>query len=57
MSSWQKNFVAIGINSYLYESDKFETIIANTQIVPLNESSVRRMILAGINSENKKERI
>lgn len=52
MSSWQKKFGAIGINSYLYESDKFETIIANTQIVPLNESSVRRMILAGINSEN-----
>ena len=52
MSSWQKKFGAIGINSYNYESDEFETIIANSQNTILRENSVRRMILSGINSEN-----
>lgn len=52
MSSWQKKFGAIGINSYMYESNEFETIIPNTQNVLLSESSVRRMLLEGINSEN-----
>lgn len=52
MSSWQKKFGAIGINNYKYSSTEFETIIPNTQNVILNESSVRRMILSGTNSEN-----
>lgn len=52
MSSWQKKFGAIGINAYSYESSEFETIIPNTQNIILKESSVRRMILAGINSAN-----
>lgn len=52
MSSWKKKFGAIGINIYPYENSKFETIIPNTKNSILNESSVRRMILSGINSEN-----
>lgn len=57
MSSWQKKFGAIGINSYMFESSEYETIIANTQKNILNESSVRRMILSIINSENIVESI
>ena len=52
MSSWQKKFGAIGINNYMYSSSEFETIIPNTQNILLSESSVRRMILSGINTEN-----
>ena len=52
MSSWQKKFGAIGNNSYMYEGAEFETIVPNTQNEVLKESSVRRMILAGINSAN-----
>lgn len=52
MSTWQKKFGAIGINSYMYESDEYETIIANYENILLKENSVRRMILTGINSEN-----
>jgi len=57
MSSWQKKFGAIGNNAYSYESSEFETIIPNTQNIMLKESSVRRMILAGINSANIVETI
>lgn len=52
MSSWQKKFGAIGNNNYMYEGAEFETIIPNTNNEILKESSVRRMILAGINSAN-----
>ncbi|MBO5142542.1 MAG: peptide ABC transporter substrate-binding protein [Clostridia bacterium] len=52
MSSWQKKFGAIGINDYKYESSEFETIIANNQDTVLSESSVRKMLLTGINCEN-----
>ena len=52
MSSWQKKFGAIGINNYMYPSSEFETIIPNIQNTLLSESSVRRMILSGINTEN-----
>ena len=52
MSSWQKKFGAIGINSYMYESSEYETIIANTNDSVLSDSSVRRAILTVINSEN-----
>ena len=52
MSSWQKKFGAIGINSYMYESNEYETLIANTEDIVLSEKSVRRMVLTGINAEN-----
>lgn len=52
MSSWQKKFGAIGINSYKYESNAYETIVANCNDIVLKENSVRRMILTGINAEN-----
>lgn len=52
MTSWQKKFGAVGINTYSYESAEFETIIPNTQNVVLKENSVRRMILSGINAAN-----
>lgn len=52
MTSWQKKFGVVGINTYSYESAEFETIIPNTQNVLLKENSVRRMILAGINAAN-----
>lgn len=57
MSSWQKKFGAIGVNNYSYESTEFDTIIPNTQNIVLKESSVRRTILTGINSENIVETI
>lgn len=52
MYSWKKKFGVIGINSYNYESAKFETLIPNTQDVGLSESSVRRALLYAINRNN-----
>ena len=52
MSSWQKKFGVIGINSYIYENSKFETLIPNSQKPALSESSVRRAILHAINRNN-----
>lgn len=52
MPDWQKKFGAIGLNIYMYENIEFDTIIPNTQNEILSESSVRRMILSAINSDN-----
>lgn len=52
MTSWQKKFGAIGMNNYSYESSEFETVIPNAENILLQDKSVRRMILAGINAEN-----
>lgn len=52
MSSWKKKFGVIGINSYKYESAKFETLIPNCEKTALSESSVRRAILYAINRNN-----
>lgn len=52
MSSWQKKFGAIGVNAYSYESAEFEMMIPNTENKILQESSVRRMLLSAINTEN-----
>ena len=52
MDSWRKKFGVIGINSYSYESDKYEMIIPNCNKIVLRDSAVRRAILYAINREN-----
>ncbi len=52
MSSWEKKFGIIGLNSYRYENEEFETLIPNCQNNILQESSVRRAILYAINRDH-----
>lgn len=52
MTSWEKKFGVIGINSYRYENEKFDTLIPNCERTILKDSSVRRAILYSINREN-----
>ena len=52
MTTWQKKFGAIGINSYLYDSSEYELLIVNTTDKVLTENSVRRALLSAINAEN-----
>ena len=50
MVDFQNGITAVYMkNSNIYEGAEFETIIPNTKNEILKESSVRRMILAGIN--------
>ncbi len=52
MSSWEKKFGVIGINSYRYENKEFDVIIPNCEKTILSDNSVRRAILYSINREN-----
>jgi peptide/nickel transport system substrate-binding protein len=51
MIDWNKKFGTIGINTYKFETEEFETLIPNTNKTILLDSSVRRAILYAINRE------
>jgi peptide/nickel transport system substrate-binding protein len=51
MNDWNKKFGTIGINTYKYETEEFETLIPNTNKTILSDSSVRKAILYAINRE------
>lgn len=52
MHNWKEKFGFIGVNSYIFESSKFNVIIPNTTKSSLSENSVRKAILSAINREN-----
>ena len=52
MYNWKEKFGFIGINSFGFESSKYEVIIPNAQNKILKEPAVRRAILQAINREN-----
>lgn len=50
--NWKEKFGFIGINSYMFESSEYETVIPNTSKESLSEHSVRLAIMSAINREN-----
>lgn len=50
--NWKEKFGFIGVNSYMFESSEYETIIPNTTKESLSEHSVRMAIMSAINREN-----
>lgn len=52
IQNWKEKFGFIGINSYTFESSKYEVLIPNTSKSILSESSVRKAIITAINREN-----
>lgn len=52
MSNWQDKFGTIGLNAYSFENSEYEVLIPNCNNGALQENSVRRAILQGINREN-----